>query len=135
MDRVSTAVRSRIMSKVKTRDTLPEMQIRRIIHGLGYRYSLHKEGLPGKPDIVFVSRRKVIFVHGCFWHGHKCRYGRPPKSKLEYWKPKIARNKERDKEQMKILRKDGWCIMEVWQCHMRNPELLKNRIVEFLEDE
>lgn len=92
MDRVTKKIRSKIMASVSTSDTGAEKAVRSIVHRLGYRYSLVRKDLPGKPDLAFVSRCKVIFVHGCFWHGHSCRYGRLPKSRLAYWKPKIAGN-------------------------------------------
>ena len=97
------------MRAVKGRDTKPEMTVRRLLHRMGYRYRLHRKDLPGKPDIVFGPRRKVIFVHGCFWHGHSCKRGsRVPKSNAEYWKEKIARNIERHSDQLDELTADGW---------------------------
>jgi DNA mismatch endonuclease (patch repair protein) len=101
---------------------------------MGYRYSLHREDLPGKPDLVFVRRRKIIFMHGCFWHGHLCRYGRLPKSKLEYWGPKVIQNKERDKRQARLLRTQGWSVMAVWQCQLKRVDVLARRIERFLAD-
>ena len=95
-DRVSPKKRSYIMSRVKTKDTGPELLLRRALHKRGYRYRVNVKKLPGKPDIVFPSRRKLVFVHGCFWHGHDCRWGRPPKSNAEYWKPKVRANRKRD---------------------------------------
>ena len=132
MDRVTKAVRSKIMASVHTRDTGAEKAVRSIVHRLGYRYSLARRDLPGKPDLVFVSRRKVIFVHGCFWHGHSCRYGRLPKSRLEYWKPKIAVNKARDRRQANGLRKAGWSVMIVWQCQLKKKDALEARIEDFV---
>jgi DNA mismatch endonuclease (patch repair protein) len=132
MDRVSECVRRQIMSAVKTKDTLPELRLRSIIHRMGYRYALHRADLPGRPDLVFPSRRKIIFVHGCFWHGHRCRYGKLPKSKLEYWRPKVALNQKRDRRQQRILRGQGWSVMVVWQCQLKDAETLANRIGRFL---
>ena len=132
MDRVTKAVRSKIMASVHTRDTGAEKAVRSIVHRLGYRYSLARRDLPGKPDLVFVSRRKVIFVHGCFWHGHPCRYGRLPKSRLDYWKPKIAVNKARDRRQANGLRKAGWSVMIVWQCQLKKKDALEARIEDFV---
>jgi DNA mismatch endonuclease, patch repair protein len=132
MDRVTKAVRSKIMASVHTRDTGAEKAVRSIVHRLGYRYSLARRDLPGKPDLVFVGRRKVIFVHGCFWHGHSCRYGRLPKSRLDYWKPKIAVNKARDRKQANGLRKAGWSVMIVWQCQLRKKDVLEARIEGFV---
>ena len=132
MDRVTQTVRSKIMASVHTRDTGAEKAVRSVVHRLGYRYSLARRDLPGKPDLVFVSRRKVIFVHGCFWHGHSCRYGRLPKSRLDYWKPKIAVNKARDRRQANGLRKAGWSVMIVWQCQLKKKDALEARIEDFV---
>ena len=132
MDRVSKAVRSRIMASVRTRDTGAERLVRSIVHAMGYRYSLARKDLPGKPDLVFVSRRKAIFVHGCFWHGHSCRYGRLPKSRIGYWRPKIEGNRQRDRRQATMLRRSGWSVMIVWQCELRRRDALAARIERFL---
>ena len=107
------------MSRIGAKDTKPEMIVRRIVHGMGYRYRLHRKDLPGKPDLVFGPRRAVIFVHGCFWHQHpepECKIARIPKSRLEYWRPKLARNVERDLEHLNALEADGWRVMTVWEC-------------------
>lgn len=126
--------RSRVMRAVKSRDTGPEMLARRIIHAMGYRYRLHRKDLPGKPDLVFPSRRKTIFVHGCFWHGHACPRGaRMPKSNRAYWKSKISRNRERDKESEEALREDGWRVLTVWECQLKDVETLKERLRIFLD--
>ena len=122
------------MSKVGTRDTGPEMAIRRALHRKGYRYLLHDKRLPGSPDLVFPKRRKAIFVHGCFWHGHGCRWGQLPKSNLEYWEPKITGNKTRDEKNFAELRRLGWKTLIVWQCELKEPEALNGRIIEFLEN-
>jgi DNA mismatch endonuclease (patch repair protein) len=121
------------MASVHTRNTGAEKAVRSIVHRLGYRYSLVRNDLPGRPDLAFVSRRKVLFVHGCFWHGHSCRYGRLPKSRLAYWKPKIVANKARDRKQVNELRKAGWSIMIVWQCQLRQNDRLEARIRSFLD--
>ncbi|QIG53905.1 DNA mismatch endonuclease Vsr [Altererythrobacter sp. BO-6] len=126
--------RRRIMQSVKTKDTGPEMAVRRLLHREGFRYRLHHQGLPGRPDIVFPGRRKVIFVHGCFWHGHDCRLGRPPKSKLEYWGPKLLSNKERDQRILRELAESGWATLTVWQCEMENMAELRTRLIRYLED-
>jgi DNA mismatch endonuclease, patch repair protein len=132
MDRVSKTTRSKIMAAVHTRDTGAEKAVRSIVHRLGFRYSLKRDDLPGRPDLVMVSRRKVIFVHGCFWHGHSCRWGRLPKSRLDYWKPKIAVNKARDRRQANSLRKAGWSVMIVWQCQLKKKDALEARIEGFV---
>ena len=135
MDRVTPEVRSRIMASVSTKDTCAEMGVRRIVHRLGYRYALHRKDLPGRPDLVFPSRRKIIFVHGCFWHGHRCRAGRLPKSRQDYWKPKIEANRQRDRKQRRELTRNGWEVMVVWQCQLRRPASLSERLDAFLRDE
>lgn len=127
--------RSWTMAQVPQRNTKPEMVVRRLIHGLGYRYRLHRRGLPGTPDLVFASRRKVLFVHGCFWHSHadgSCNLSRPPKSRLEYWEPKLARNVSRDRMNEEKLCLDGWGVFVVWECQLRDRSSLVSRIVEFL---
>lgn len=133
MDRVTVTVRSKIMSSVGTRDTGPEMLLRRSLHRLGYRYRTNSRTLPGKPDLVFPARRKAIFVHGCFWHGHGCRWGRPPKSRPEYWAPKIAANRLRDTRVLRQLRREGWSTLIVWQCELRMLERALAKAVRFLE--
>jgi DNA mismatch endonuclease (patch repair protein) len=109
------------------------MIVRRLAHALGYRFRLHRADLPGKPDLIFPSRRKIIFVHGCFWHGHDCvRGSRKPKSNLDYWKLKLERNKERDSENIAQLEMKGWLIMAVWECETKDQEILKERLLSFL---
>ena len=127
-------LRSRTMRAVKGRDTTPELLVRRLLHGMGYRYRLHRSDLPGKPDIVFGPRGKVVFVHGCFWHGHDCKRGaRMPVTNTGYWKAKISRNVKRYLKQMDKLTADGWCILTLWECELNNVEKLKKRLVSFLE--
>ncbi len=126
-------LRSRIMRAVKGRDTGPEMVVRRMVHGLGYRYRLHRKDLPGKPDLVFPARRKVIFIHGCFWHGHSCARGaREPKTNLSYWQRKIKRNVERDREAQGALRADGWRALVLWECELKNADRVARRVQRFL---
>jgi DNA mismatch endonuclease (patch repair protein) len=110
------------------------MMLRRELHRRGYRYRLHVKDLPGKPDLVFPSRKKVVFVHGCYWHGHDCRWGRLPKSNLDYWAPKIEANVARDAQQMQRLADAGWRAMVVWQCDLKEPERALADVVAFLED-
>lgn len=110
------------MQSVKGRDTGPELTLRRLLHGMGLRYRLHPKKLPGRPDIVFPARKVAVFVHGCFWHGHDCRWGKLPKSRLDYWRPKIAANRERDARQAAALSEVGWRVLTVWQCELRDPE-------------
>ena len=123
------------MARIHSRDTTPEIAIRKLLHGLGYRYRLHHAKLPGKPDIVFARRRKVIFVHGCFWHQHSdphCKIVRQPKSGTSYWSHKLARNLSRDAERLSQLRRLGWTALVIWECWTRDPEMVQQRIVRFL---
>jgi DNA mismatch endonuclease (patch repair protein) len=118
------------MSLVRAKNTKPEMIVRRLVHSLGYRYALHKREMRGAPDLVFPSRRAVIFVHGCFWHRH-ANCGRVPKSRLDYWLPKLERNKERDQVNIKTLRREGWRVLVIWECQIRDKNLAR-RINAFL---
>ncbi|GBF26731.1 very short patch repair protein [bacterium MnTg02] len=136
MDKLSPARRSQNMAAIKSKDMKPEMLVRRLVHGLGYRYRLHQKDLPGKPDLVFRPRKKVIFVHGCFWHQHcnpKCLDGRKPKSNSNYWGPKLDRNVQRDKSRRKQLTKMGWNVLVVWECETVKLDRLHKRIVDFLD--
>lgn len=124
------------MRSIKGRDTGPEMLVRRTVHGMGYRYRLHRKELPGKPDLVFPSRKKAIFVHGCFWHGHDCKRGaRTPKSNRTYWETKISRNRERDEQARKALQQDGWLVLIIWECEMKDQQFLSRRLRRFLDSE
>ncbi len=120
------------MQSVGTVNTGPELAVRRFLHQMGYRYRLHAKNLPGRPDIVFASRKKVIFVHGCFWHNHGCDKGRPPKSRLTYWGPKLTANRERDKAQRSRLEALGWGVLTIWQCETRDLEKLSQKLDAFL---
>ncbi|RSK76169.1 DNA mismatch endonuclease Vsr [Pandoraea apista] len=136
MDRLSTEHRSWLMSRVGAKNTAPELAVRKLLFSMGYRYRLHGKALPGRPDIVFPGRRKVIFVNGCFWHGHEsCRYGRLPRSRIDFWADKIARNRERDSCNVEQLRQQGWRTLTVWQCELKNFEELAQKLYDFLEDE
>jgi DNA mismatch endonuclease (patch repair protein) len=123
------------MAKIRSGHTKPELIVRRLLHRLGYRYRLHGKQLPGKPDLVFATRRKVIFVHGCFWHQHEataCLDGRKPKSNIDYWHPKLARNVERDARQLAALEADGWQVLTVWECEVREELALAHKLTAFL---
>lgn len=121
------------MSRVRSKNTKPEMAVRRLVHAMGYRYRLHSKRLPGRPDMVFSSRRKVIFVHGCFWHRHEgCPKCRLPKSRLDYWLPKLEGNKARDAANQSELRKMGWDVLTVWECEIKDTEKLASKIAGFL---
>jgi DNA mismatch endonuclease (patch repair protein) len=135
MDHLSPHQRSANMRAVKRSDTAPEMAVRRLLFRAGYRYRLHDGRLPGRPDIVFKGRRKVIFVHGCFWHGHHCSRGRLPKSRVEYWRDRVDRNRSRDGRVLVELQATGWKPFVVWQCETRDEEPLLRRLVEFLRSE
>ncbi|POF34180.1 DNA mismatch endonuclease (patch repair protein) [Roseibium marinum] len=109
------------------------MVVRQLLHSHGYRYRLHRKDLPGRPDIVFASKRKAIFVHGCFWHGHNCDKGKLPKSKLEYWTPKIAANKARDAKNVAELEAKGWKVLVIWQCELPDNQTLWLKLKDFME--
>jgi DNA mismatch endonuclease (patch repair protein) len=133
MDGLTKARRSENMRRIKSQDTKPEMVVRRLVHGMGYRYRLHVRDLSGKPDLVFASRQRIIFVHGCFWHQHKgCVDSHIPNSRQSYWLPKLTRNVERDKQHLSVLRKAGWKCLIVWECETQNPIRLSKRITGFL---
>jgi len=122
------------MRAVKAKDTAPEMIFRRMLHRLGYRYHLHRKDLPGNPDIVFPRSKAVIFVHGCFWHGHDCKRGaRTPKTNTKYWTEKIARNIARDAKSIKELEANGWRVQIVWECELKDLNPLQEKLVAFLK--
>ena len=124
------------MAAIKSTGTKPELLVRSLVHGMGYRYRLHAKDLPGKPDLVFRPRKKVIFVHGCFWHQHpkqSCRDGRAPKSNLGYWAAKLARNVARDAQHLAALKEMGWRVLVIWECEaLGEDEKLARRIARFL---
>jgi len=124
--------RRRIMKAVRSRDTKPEFFVRRLLHKLGYRFRVNVRSLPGSPDIVFSSRRKVLFVHGCFWHGHGCKIGQLPKSRLDYWRPKIEKNRQRDESVISAIECLGWEALAIWQCETTMDANLLNRLIVFL---
>lgn len=137
-DTLTKSARSERMSRVRGRDTAPEMIVRRLLHGLGFRYRLHDRRLPGTPDLVFRSRRKAIFVHGCFWHRHpnsNCKLARLPKSKLDFWRPKLEGNRERDLRHQSELDALGWRWMVVWECELGQREQLTNKLLSFLQED
>lgn len=125
--------RSENMRRIRSKDTAPEMAVRRLIHGLGFRYRLHVKDMPGKPDLVFPSRRKIIFVHGCFWHQHRsCREGRLPKSNRSYWTPKLQRNVKRDRQALRQLHSAGWDTLVIWECQASDLPRLQRMVLTFL---
>jgi DNA mismatch endonuclease (patch repair protein) len=134
-DSISTARRSANMRAIRCKDMKPEMAVRRQVHSMGYRFRLHREDLPGKPDMVFPGRRAVIFVHGCFWHLHPdpaCRDARAPKSNTAYWHPKLLRNQDRDAEHIAALKGTGWRVLVIWECQIKDEQALKQRLHAFL---
>jgi len=126
-DFLTKAMRSEVMSRIRCKDTQPELKVRKYLHAAGYRYRLHDTSLPGKPDLVFVSKRLCLFVHGCFWHGcPKCADGRRrPQSNRGYWLPKIRRNKQRDLAHLHKLQAAGWKVLIVWECDLAKPRTLQ----------
>lgn len=129
MDRLSVAGRSRQMSLVKSKNTGPELAVRKLVFSMGYRYRIHKAGLPGKPDLVFVRRKKAIFVHGCFWHRHAgCKKATTPASNTEYWLPKFARTVERDQQTLAFLHSSGWSALVVWECELKDTDALVEKL-------
>jgi DNA mismatch endonuclease, patch repair protein len=118
--------RSENMRRIQSKDTAPELAVRQLVRSLGFTgYRLHRKELPGKPDIAFLGRKKAIFVHGCFWHGHDCKEGtRRPKSNVDYWLPKIAGNASRDAKHVAALQEAGWTVLTVWDCELKSPELV-----------
>lgn len=125
--------RSRLMSRVRQKNTKPEVAVRRYAHGLGYRFRLHRKDLSGSPDLVFPSRAKVIFVHGCFWHRHfGCRYATTPKSRRAFWEEKFRANQKRDARNLESLKNDGWEALVIWECQVKD-DTFKSILTEFLE--
>ena len=125
------------MARVRHRDTKPEMVVRRLVHLMGFRYRLHQTNLPGSPDLVLARLRSIIFVHGCFWHRHPdqtCNLARMPKSRLDFWKPKLEGNRERDLRNQSELEAMGWRYLIVWECELRHREQLKNKLLAFLAE-
>ena len=122
VDKVDRATRSRIMASIRGADTAPELAVRKALHARGFRYRVHVKSLPGRPDIVLRRFRAVVFVNGCFWHGHDCRLFRRPASRPEFWEEKLRRNRERDARVRKLLRAAGWRCLTVWECSIRGPE-------------
>lgn len=135
MDSVSPEKRSWVMAQVKGRDTRPEKAVRSLLHSMGYRFRLQRGDLPGKPDIVLPKYHAVIFVHGCYWHRHDCPNGRRlPKSRLDFWLPKLEGSRKRDIQKQVLLRERGWNILVIWECMLRDTSALQETIRAFLED-
>lgn len=132
MDVVDKKTRSRMMAAVPQRDSAPELIVRRLTHRMGYRYRLHVRSLPGSPDIVFPRLQKVIFVHGCFWHRHRCKRATTPATRRRFWRTKFEQNKARDRRNLRDLRRQGWQALVVWECWTRRPDWLAKRLRVFL---
>ena len=135
VDKLSALERSRNMASIRSKDMKPELAVRKLAHALGFRFRLHRKDLPGKPDLVFPKFRAVIFVHGCFWHQHddpRCLDGRAPKSNLDYWGPKLARNLERDASSRAMLERQGWRSLVIWECETKDARALATKIAGFL---
>ena len=132
-DPLTETERSERMSRIRNADTKPEMIVRRLVHAMGCRYRLHARDLPGHPDLVFRPRKKIIFVHGCFWHQHGCRQYRQPRTKRAFWETKLAKNKARDAEVRQMLRGLGWNVLVIWECQLKRLPILVERISHFLE--
>jgi len=125
--------RSENMRRIRSKGMLPELAVRSMVHRMGYRFRLHRKGLPGKPDLVFLSRRKVIFVHGCFWHSHRgCTMAHKPKTNADYWGPKLQRNRTRDKKNLSVLTALGWKPLVIWECELKDAATVGARIRKFL---
>jgi DNA mismatch endonuclease, patch repair protein len=134
VDSLSRAERSEIMARVRSKNSRPEMFVRRLVFALGYRYRLHAKELPGRPDMVFRKLRKVIFIHGCFWHRHSaCVFARLPKSRLDFWLPKLEGNRKRDEKNKRELQHQGWKVLTIWECELGDSERLGARIRRFLD--
>jgi DNA mismatch endonuclease (patch repair protein) len=134
VDNLSADERSKVMAKVRSKDSRPELLVRGLIYAMGYRYRLHAKDLPGRPDIVFRRSGKVIFVHGCFWHRHEsCSLARMPKSRLDFWEPKLEANKQRDVRNKRLLTREGWKVLTIWECQLKDTGRLERTIRRFLD--
>ena len=133
VDRLTPERRSRLMARIGSRNTLPELRVRSLLHRLGYRFRLHRRDLPGTPDIVLPRFGKAIFVHGCFWHGHVCKVGKMPKSRKDYWGPKLIANRERDARKRRQLTAHGWRSLVVWECETKDEQRLARKLKRFLD--
>ncbi|MGO7997856.1 very short patch repair endonuclease [Rhizobium ruizarguesonis] len=133
MDRITAERRSANMRQIKSKGMKPELLVRRLVHSMGFRFRLHRADLPGKPDLVFASRKKVIFVHGCFWHQHpECKHAHTPRSNSDYWLPKLSRNVARDAIAQEHLQEAGWKVLTIWECELKDSETTASRLNEFL---
>jgi DNA mismatch endonuclease (patch repair protein) len=134
MDTISASDRSALMSRIKSKDTKPEIAVRKLLHYMGYRFRLHRKDLPGRPDIVLPRHKKAILVQGCFWHGHSCKLASKPKSNGSYWSTKILNNKARDTRNLKALQEAGWEVLELWECDIRRWQGIEEVLRNFLSN-
>lgn len=125
-DVVDAATRSRMMSGIKGKNTSPEILIRKALHGRGFRFRIHADELPGKPDLVLPKHKAAVFVHGCFWHGHRCRFFKVPQTRSDFWLEKIGKNRMRDDHQIATLRASGWRVLVIWECAVRSMKKQKS---------
>lgn len=132
VDTLTPAARSQRMSRIRGKHTAPELFVRRLVHALGYRFRLHRKGMPGSPDLVFPGRKKIVFVHGCYWHGHECKWGKLPKSNVEFWQDKVLKNRARDARNVADLQMSGWAVYVVWQCETKDAGALEKTLKRFL---
>lgn len=132
MDIISKEARSALMARIRSKNTKPERVVRSILHRLGFRFRLHRKDLPGKPDIVLPRHHKIILVHGCFWHGHSCALASKPKSNQDYWREKIKTNRLRDRRVRRDLAKQGWSVLELWECEVRKGTGLTEKLETFM---
>lgn len=128
MDIVSPSHRSRMMSAIRGKDTIPELVVRSVAHRLGLRFRLHSSRLPGRPDLVFAKWKTVVMVHGCFWHRHDCGLAATPKTRVDFWQAKFAANQERDRKVRAELQDRGWRVLEIWECETRDADLVRKRL-------
>lgn len=134
MDSLTPEARSKLMARIRSKDTMPEIIVRSVLHRMGFRFRIHCKNLPGHPDIVLPKFRKIVLVHGCFWHGHACRFTSMPKSNETYWQQKIMVNKERDTRTKFLLEEKGWTVLELWECKIGPDADFVWKLMDFLAD-
>lgn len=131
-DRWTEDIRSQMMSRVKNRDTKPEVKVRRMLHGMGFRFRLHRRDLPGVPDVVLPRHQKAVFVHGCFWHSHNCPRGKRPSTRTEFWNTKLDTNMKRDRVNHDALEEQGWEVLTIWECELKDLDALYEKLWHFM---
>lgn len=134
VDQFTRKQRSRVMARVKNKNTKPEKRIRSMLHRMGYRFRLHRRDLPGAPDIVLPRHKKVVFVHGCFWHSHQCPRGKRPATRKEFWNAKLDANQERDRANREALERIGWQVHVVWECQLKDPDVVQKKLQQFMQN-